>query len=626
MSNEELQIDLEEINRKSLLLKQIAIELKEEFVGIDEIIDDLLEYIRIWYLMPEVLTRPIIINLWGMTGVGKTDLVRKLVKKLSFQDRFVEVELSNGDNTLWRSSVASILSDAGIEDGKQAILLFDEIQRYYTIDMDGKPLESTKFTDFWELLSDGKLAKRDREDFDYYINSLIMNNKEQKRRTEANPDQAPDEDRLQLYEAIQFKKMLGLEDEAHEVADMKRDELLRKLQMAKSKKRIYEPIDHAKSLIIISGNLDEAYSMADQIAEADVDADIFHAFTKKITVVDIKAALVKKFKPEQVARFGNIHLIYKSLRREHFEILIQKELQKICERTKRLFRVHVELSSQIEALVYRNGVFPVQGVRPVFSSVIDIVETNLSKYLFEALLSGVQQLSIDYNPATSELIAKVGQKEIRQHFVGRIDSIRENNRPDMVANVSVHEAGHALVYAVLFGMPPLQLKSKVASNYVGGFTFPHVIYQTKQILLHKIKIYLAGGLAEELIFGAANATVGRSADRESCTFLAIDYIRRYGFDEDFQACYTLDPPYSFDNTVTDAVVEKLLLRLVAETNQLLEKHRKCLIELSTQLYQKGQIEAQDAVEIFKQHGIVTETKEEGFLFLYNYLNDLENQS
>jgi cell division protease FtsH len=68
--------------------------LKQYFVGIDKIIDELMDCIQVWYLMPELLKRPVIINLWGMTGVGKTDLVRQLVKHLHFQDRFAEVELS----------------------------------------------------------------------------------------------------------------------------------------------------------------------------------------------------------------------------------------------------------------------------------------------------------------------------------------------------------------------------------------------------------------------------------------------------------------------------------------------------------------------------------------------------
>ena len=39
------------------------------------------------YAMPQVLSRPVIVNLWGMTRVGKTDLIRRLVKALDIQDR-----------------------------------------------------------------------------------------------------------------------------------------------------------------------------------------------------------------------------------------------------------------------------------------------------------------------------------------------------------------------------------------------------------------------------------------------------------------------------------------------------------------------------------------------------------
>lgn len=71
----------------------------------------------------------------------------------------MEVELSNVDETLWHSSVSSVLDSHELHDGKPAIVLFDEIQRFNTIDTDGKPLGQTKFMDFWELLSDGRLSK-----------------------------------------------------------------------------------------------------------------------------------------------------------------------------------------------------------------------------------------------------------------------------------------------------------------------------------------------------------------------------------------------------------------------------------------------------------------------------------
>jgi len=122
---------------------------------------------------------------------------------------------------------------------------------------------------------------------------------------------------------------------------------------------MFAPIDCSKSLLIISGNLDEAFSMAGQTAEADVDADIFHAFTSKITVVDIKNALTRRFKPEQVARFGNVHLIYASLRRAHFEEIIRRQLALVATTTSAAFDVDVTIDASVAELVYRNGVFPV---------------------------------------------------------------------------------------------------------------------------------------------------------------------------------------------------------------------------------------------------------------------------
>jgi cell division protease FtsH len=160
MSTEQkVEVNLEEINIKKRRLEVIKQELKSEFIGIDYIIDELINYIQIWYLMPDVLVRPIVVNLWGMTGVGKTDLIRRLVSKLEYQDRFVEVELSHGEN-YWYTSVASIFESNCINDGKPAIVLFDEIQRFYTIDPEGKVVTNTRSQDFWELLSDGRLSKK----------------------------------------------------------------------------------------------------------------------------------------------------------------------------------------------------------------------------------------------------------------------------------------------------------------------------------------------------------------------------------------------------------------------------------------------------------------------------------
>jgi Peptidase family M41/ATPase family associated with various cellular activities (AAA) len=638
-----ININLEEINTKKQRLENIKIELKREFIGIDYIIEELVDYIQIWYLMPEILTRPIIVNLWGMTGVGKTDLIRKLVSKLDYQDRFVEVELSNGEST-WNSNVSSILETNGINNAKPAIVLFDEIQRFYTIDSEGKPLLNTRFQDFWELLSDGKLAKRDaKESIDDYLQRYLyaaMQRQKRRQKLKDAPPMPPDpmnpmsgnfseeeEATVGVWEAQSLKKIFDLKETVNEIAEMREEDVLMMMQQTREKKKVYEPINHSKTLIIISGNLDEAYSMANETGETDIEADIFRAYTEKITIVDIKNALSRKFKPEQVARFGNIHLIYKSLRKVDFEALISEELVKIVRKNKEHFGVDIEITKNLNQLIYQNGVFPVQGVRPVFSSITDIVEANLSKLLFEAFMGNLMHIAMDYDFEKKKIVAQLaGKLTIELDYVGKIDQIRQDNSPDMVANIAVHESGHAIVYGILLGLAPLQLKSRVASRYAQGFSFPHLIHLSKENIINKIKIFLAGGIAEEIVFGEEKATISRSFDREEATSMIMEYIRKYGFDKNFQAYYAHSGPYSMELSVTDWAIEKMIRDLAKETRELLEENQNFLISLSKELAQKGSLKPLEVVLIAHKFGHTFEVKEENYLHLAGYehiLNDHE---
>ncbi|MDR2237144.1 MAG: AAA family ATPase [Chryseobacterium sp.] len=619
-------IDKEEIQKKKKKLDDCKAFLKKEFIGIDKIIDDLMEYIQIWYLMPEILTRPVIINLWGMTGVGKTDLVRKMVSFLEFQNRFVEIELSNNDETTWSKSVSDVFQSNRLSDEKPGIVLFDEIQRFNTIEADGTPVSQTRFTDFWELLSDGRLSKRERDDLEHYLFSYLIRKKENDRRKQNGEAEIDENPYLNLWDAKELKKYLSMDDDVMNIIDMKEEDMIKLILKKQKEKKIYEPVDYSKLLIIISGNLDEAFRMSRETSEADVDANIFHAFTKKITVVDIKNALSRKFRPEQVARFGNIHMIYHSLRTEDFQKLIQREISNLRKKTKSKFGVSLKIDKSIHDLIYRNGVFPVQGVRPVFSSVVDILDTNLSKFLFEAVIHDDTAIEISYLNDQKMIIGKVGSKILEIPYTGRIDSIRQSNQQDAVANISVHECGHAVSYILYTGFAPLQLKSKVASSYAAGFTFPHQIHDTKESLLDRIKIYLAGGIAEEIIFGENNASIGRSHDREQATALAADYIRKYGFDEEYQATYGLDDyPHRMQMNITDAKIEKLLQELVRKTREDLLLHLDLLKEMSLELSRKGSMLPKEIFEVAQKYHLKISIKEEGYLHIADYHHMLNAQ-
>src|SRR5438874_8494580 len=75
-----IEMSVEELRKKNDKLLVVGNELKTQFIGLDDTIDQIISAVRVWYLMPELMTRPIIINLWGLTGTGKTSLVRKFVQ------------------------------------------------------------------------------------------------------------------------------------------------------------------------------------------------------------------------------------------------------------------------------------------------------------------------------------------------------------------------------------------------------------------------------------------------------------------------------------------------------------------------------------------------------------------
>ena len=76
----ELQYTREEILHKQTLLNKAREQLKKEFVGIDKVIDEIVNAISGWFCFPSMQKRPVVANLWGLTGVGKSSLIQRLVQ------------------------------------------------------------------------------------------------------------------------------------------------------------------------------------------------------------------------------------------------------------------------------------------------------------------------------------------------------------------------------------------------------------------------------------------------------------------------------------------------------------------------------------------------------------------
>jgi len=71
-----------EIIQRKQKLEHVKAEIKQRFLGLEEIIDEVISSMMPWYLFPGSQLRPTIINLWGLTGSGKTALVQCIVELL----------------------------------------------------------------------------------------------------------------------------------------------------------------------------------------------------------------------------------------------------------------------------------------------------------------------------------------------------------------------------------------------------------------------------------------------------------------------------------------------------------------------------------------------------------------
>lgn len=525
-------------NERKAVLENARHELKQHFIGLDDIIDEIISKISPWYIMPDLVNRPLIVCLWGMTGVGKTDLVRRLVKLISYQDKFAEVQMTI-DNTK-SSSIESTLSDnENIELGKPYILLLDEIQRFRSVEKDGMENHTNSFKDIWDLLSDGKLTPD--VDLNTLFSMLFSFKKYEKIKAgEKKLDEDEEaEDYLDYrfegdyYGAKRLKRLLQLDKSYEEIIKMKPEEKFKLLMEAVETKKIYEHKDYTKGLIFISGNIDEAYHVANSTDDVDYDADLYHKLTKQINIIDIKKALKKRFKPEQIARFGNNNIIYPSMSRNSFQELISRRINEICNKIESTTGYIVNVSSDINNLIYRNGVFPVQGTRPLFSTINDIMERNILEFIYQAKINGISSKNFTISHSDKNMYATFGPNDDETlviDYEGDIDKIRKKNSTslDRKYGIAVHEAGHAVLYSVLLKVAPPQIITLTTNDYANGYVSMHQTSQTFNMLFKVMVILYGGAAAEELVFGSEYRCSGAASDINRATAIAAGIIRKFG--------------------------------------------------------------------------------------------------
>jgi DNA polymerase IIIc chi subunit len=630
------------LQEKRTLLNNAIKQLKKEFIGINGIIDELADVILPWWLFPENQIRPLIINLWGMTGSGKTALIKRLSMLLNYQNFLLRFDM--GEFGASSSFLKYALTRQLIQfSGGNPIIVLDEFQFAKTKDEQGKEVNNTSLRIIWDLLDSGELMY-EPDGNSYYLNkakkAVQILSAAKKNGIEVK-NGIVTKGIKELYDVISAFNF-GYIDSSVDRADGKipysdaeilvsdtfctgiyemnsnvftdfrdvasRIKLLPDLQaiidfiaQILEEEYAFKKMDLSQSLIFVVGNLDEAFSMSNNI-NPDIDADEFRRFTLKINISDIKTALQSRFRNEQIARLGNNHLIYHAFSHKNFQDLISLHLKLITDSAKKRFKLKIQFTQAVKDMLYSEGVFPTQGVRPIISTIRNLIESNITKvilHISEENLTNVDAILWDFIDEKFTIHFLRNSKAIsKKSFIvlQKINSLRKSTLNDLQAIVAVHEAGHTVAAMMFAKVIPEYVITKTVDSESNGFAYillPEEII-TYRLLKDQIRIGLGGYLAEALIFGTENNTTGVSGDLQKISQIAHQIVREYGMSGDpFKMNLHQYGGNSFQFTFTD-VHEKQAQAIIEscrkEVEECLLKHKKFLIIISKYLSNNSRLD------------------------------------
>lgn len=615
---------LETINQRKEILENARKELKEHFVCLDHVIDKIVDAITLWYIDPTLLERAPILCLWGATGTGKTDLVKKLMTLLHLNDQFCHISMNGLDDKVGNQKLSfqkTVFTETDFRMPNNVILL-DEFQWFNSRTEEGKNNKQGLFNDIWDFFSEREVKKEliysEIEDVFRQIDTY----KEMGQIVSVyyNGDDFDSQKKKDKYATKKIGQIMNLGDislvqklyfpdmRLKKLSTLKLPEFIEMLDEKRNTQEIFKDVSCKQYLIIISGNLDEAYSFCSDVSSYDIDADYYHVLSKRINIGDIKDSLQHIFREEHIGRLGNNHVIFPTIDKNGYEKIIKRYSSIFIDKIKEKHFVDVTLSDNVNKLLYNNSVYPTQGARPVFTTINDFFNAAVSHYLLEAVLGKQKLLSIDYDYKTNKVIGYHGKKKYEKDvtYIGDIDKIRiqENKKVNEKTIHAVHEAGHCIVYAFLSSCVPNKVVVSTNSSY-GGFMFESSSKFTYKQYEDDITVYYGGIEAEEVVFGHANLSLGATADIRSATKSVAFLLRHTGiFNNTHVTCEGDEDSHVLNTDIieTNKAVEKLAGEYRRKARVLIEANKTVLIDLVDQLNTNNVMDSDQLRKFFVDHG------------------------
>jgi cell division protease FtsH len=629
------------ITQKKQQLIMVKETLNKEFIGLEIIIDELIDLLMPWFLFPDAQLRPTIINMWGLTGSGKTALVNRIIELLDYKRLYVQMDMGEfeSDSATWIKNMFT--DELEFFHEQPGVICFDEFQFARSINSEGNEIGKDKLRVIWDMLDSGKInyfpyqnsyymiraelcllnllkcgdkgvlikngivVDKEKEFLDCFSEYYFENNKRF--------EQAVDKSYFLSQDFIEGIYYLFNDDytsreklkQRIEACDL--DGLQRLILEGANTRNAVKQIDLSKSLIFVLGNLDEAYYMSNSL-NPDISADDLYESTCKINITHIKNALKKRFRNEQIARLGNNHIIYRSFTSQNYRDIIAQKLIVLKDFVQEKFDFEILFDESVVDVVYSEGVYPAQGTRPVFTTVKNLIEGNISKIILEMIAVKISIKKVNWKYVNeyfifdylNELNQVVHEYKVKLNL--KIGALRKSDNIQLQAHTAVHEAGHAILAALSLRIIPSLVVSKTAAANSEGFCVVNMPEGplTLEVIKKDMIIGLGGYVAEKLIFGVENTCSGVSQDIEQVSELANRAIKEYAMGNDpiyiRFASTSEDYALLHQQTHTEEVL-KLIRNSEKEAEEILSKNKMLLLKMSEYLTSNSRLEEKQILEM-----------------------------
>ncbi len=185
--------------------------------------------------------------------------------------------------------------------------------------------------------------------------------------------------------------------------------------------------------------------------------------------------------------------------------------------------------------------------------------------------------------------------------------------------VAYHEAGHALVGALMPDYDPVQKISIIPRGQAGGLTFftpseermESGLY-SRAYLQNQMAVALGGRVAEEIVYGEDEVTTGASNDLKQVAQVARQMVTRFGMSDKLGPValgrsqggmflgrdIAAERDFSEDTAATiDAEVSDLVSSAYQRATKVLQKNRSVLDELAEMLVDKETVDSEELHEL-----------------------------